>query len=268
MKTDSEAVAKLLHAEHHGEKKEITNVASLDAGGEGTLSFCGYDSRDYVEESDSDVIIAPSSFENLSQTLIVHPKPRLAYAKVANENLDYDSVIKADTGISEQADIAESAQIGHNVTIGDNVEIGENTVIRSGAVIGAQGAGWARDSDNSLIRIPHLGGVRIGDDVEIGANTTIDQGVFNATVVGDGVKISSHVHLAHQSLIGQDTFISTSAAVAGGATVGESCEIHPQAAIANDVSIGDECTIGLNSTVFDDVDDGQTVIGSPRQIQY
>jgi UDP-3-O-[3-hydroxymyristoyl] glucosamine N-acyltransferase len=38
--------------------------------------------------------------------------------------------------------------------------------------------------------------VVIGDDVEIGANCAIDRGRFEATRIGNGVKLDNLVHLA------------------------------------------------------------------------
>jgi UDP-3-O-[3-hydroxymyristoyl] glucosamine N-acyltransferase len=94
--------------------------------------------------------------------------------------------------------IGENVRIGKNVAIypqayiGDNVEIGDNTIIyagvklyagcrigqrciiHSGAVVGSDGFGFAKEGE-SFKKILQLGNVIIEDDVEIGANTTIDR---------------------------------------------------------------------------------------------
>ena len=64
-------------------------------------------------------------------------------------------------------------------------------VISSGAVIGSEGFGNAKDQYNQWHAIAHLGDVIIGDDVSIGANTTIDRGSIDNTEVHDGVKIDN-----------------------------------------------------------------------------
>src|SRR3569833_2718362 len=64
------------------------------------------------------------------------------------------------------------------VTVHAGCHIGARGIIHSGAVIGADGFGFANENGN-WIKIPQTGRVVIGDDVEIGANTTIDRGALS-----------------------------------------------------------------------------------------
>ena len=76
--------------------------------------------------------------------------------------------------------------------------IGARAIIHSGAVIGADGFGFAREHDGAWVKIPQIGRVVIGDDVEIGANTTIDRGALDDTVIEDGVKLDNQIQIGAQ----------------------------------------------------------------------
>ncbi|MBY0463852.1 MAG: UDP-3-O-(3-hydroxymyristoyl)glucosamine N-acyltransferase, partial [Burkholderiales bacterium] len=66
------------------------------------------------------------------------------------------------------------------VTVADGCVVGQRCIVHSGAVIGADGFGFA-PHQGTWVKIEQLGGVRIGDDVEIGANTCIDRGALDDT---------------------------------------------------------------------------------------
>ncbi len=97
--------------------------------------------------------------------------------------------------------------IESNVTIHKGCEIGKKCVISSGAVIGSEGFGNAKDQNNQWHAISHLGDVIIGDDVSIGANTTIDRGSIDNTEVHNWVKIYNSVQLSYNFIIGTETAI-------------------------------------------------------------
>ena len=53
--------------------------------------------------------------------------------------------------------------------------IGNNCVINSGAIIGADGFGFAPNEKGEYSKVPQTGNVIIEDFVDIGAATTIDR---------------------------------------------------------------------------------------------
>ncbi len=73
------------------------------------------------------------------------------------------------------------------VNLYPGVSLGERCILHAGAVVGADGFGFA-PNPGSWVKVPQVGSVQIGDDVEIGANTTIDRGAIDDTVVENGVK--------------------------------------------------------------------------------
>ncbi|MBM4221791.1 MAG: UDP-3-O-(3-hydroxymyristoyl)glucosamine N-acyltransferase, partial [Gammaproteobacteria bacterium] len=127
--------------------------------------------------------------------------------------------------------------------------LGSRCVIHSGAVIGADGFGFARDRDGSQIKVPQIGGVVIGDDVEIGACTTIDRGAIGDTVIGDGVKLDNQIQVGHNTRIGAHTVIAGQSGVSGSTTIGARCTIGGKVGIAGHIQIADDVVIGGGSSV-------------------
>ena len=85
--------------------------------------------------------------------------------------------------------IGDDSLIYPNVSIYSACEIGDRCIIHSGAVIGADGFGFAPDfsaQGGEWVKIPQTGAVCIGNDVEIGACTTIDRGAMANTIIGHG----------------------------------------------------------------------------------
>jgi UDP-3-O-[3-hydroxymyristoyl] glucosamine N-acyltransferase len=152
--------------------------------------------------------------------------------------------------------------IGPGVGIGDDtrimaaavlyrgVRVGRRCLIHSGAVIGADGFGMARDSTGSWIKIPQLGTVVIGDDVEVGANTTIDRGAIGDTEIGDGVKLDNQIQIGHNCVIGRHTAIAAMAGIAGSTRVGERCMIGGKVGIVGHIRIADDVTVAAGANVL------------------
>ena len=120
--------------------------------------------------------------------------------------------------------------------------------MHAGAVIGADGFGFAKDGAH-WVKIPQTGGVRIGDDVEIGANTTIDRGTLDDTVVGHGVKLDNQIQIGHNVRIGDDTIMAAFVGVAGSAVIGRRCMIGGAARIMGHVTIVDDVVVSTQTFV-------------------
>ena len=169
--------------------------------------------------------------------------------------------------------------IGENVTIGDNTilfagvkiyhecNIGANCIIHSGTVIGADGFGFAPQSEeNNYKKIPQIGNVIVEDNVEIGANTCIDRSTMGSTIIRKGVKLDNLIQIAHNVEIGTNTVIAAQSGVAGSSKVGRDCMIGAQVGIsghltiANGVKLGGQA--GVNSSLKTE---NQVLIGSPVQ---
>lgn len=155
------------------------------------------------------------------------------YCKIGN-----NSEIGAATVIGEHSVLGESCILRANVTLYHDVVLGNNVQIHSGAVIGADGFGFAPDK-GQWHKIAQLGGVRIGDNVEIGSNTCIDRGALGNTVIEDNVILDNLIQIGHNAKIGKGTAMAGSSGVAGSTVVGKHCIIGGQAGIAGHLNIAD-----------------------------
>src|SRR5690606_21377920 len=107
----------------------------------------------------------------------------------AGSSIGDSAIIGPGSTLGERVVIGAGTRLAARVSILDDVRIGRRCIVHPGAVIGADGFGFAEDfAHGGWVKVPQLGGVLIGDDVEIGANTTIDRGAIEDTVIEDGVR--------------------------------------------------------------------------------
>jgi UDP-3-O-[3-hydroxymyristoyl] glucosamine N-acyltransferase len=136
-----------------------------------------------------------------------------------------------------------------------------DSIVHSGAVIGADGFGFA-PLDGKWIKIPQTGNVVIGDDVEIGANTTIDRGSMDDTIVEDGAKLDNQIQIAHNCVIGAHTAIAGCVGIAGSTRIGRHCQIGGAAMFAGHLSVADHCIIGGGTLVARSIETAGHYTGS------
>ncbi len=166
--------------------------------------------------------------------------------------------------IDDNVSIGEGSIIYANVSIYQNCVLGKNNIIHSGAVIGADGFGFAPDEQGHYSKIPQIGNVVLGNDVEIGANTTIDRATMGSTIIADGVKIDNLVQIAHNVEVGANTAIAAQTGIAGSTKVGRRCVFGGQVGITGHVTIADGTTLGAQTGVPGSIKEPNKVwIGSP-----
>ncbi len=183
--------------------------------------------------------------------------------------------------IGENVKIGDDVKIYPNCYIGDNVVIGEGTTlfsgvkvysecvigkqckIHAGAVIGADGFGFAPGEDGSYTAVPQIGNVVIEDHVDIGANTTIDRATLGSTIIKKGVKLDNLIQIAHNVEIDEHTVIAAQTGIAGSTKVGKFVKMGGQAALSGHIKIGDHVVISGKTGVRKNVKDNDIVIGFP-----
>ena len=199
----------------------------------------------------------------------------------ASSEIGENEYIGAFVYIGENVKIGNNVKIYPNTSIGDNSVIGDNTVIfsgvniysdtkigenckvHSGAVIGADGFGFAPNENGAFKAIPQIGNVIIEDNVDIGAACTIDRATLGATIIRKGVKLDNQIQIAHNVEIGENTVIASQTGVAGSTKIGQNCMIGGQVGIAGHLKIGDNVKILGQTGVTKNLRDNQMVHGTP-----
>ena len=281
----------------------ITGVGSLEDARPGDISFvvkprhtsmlCG---------CKASALLTPPTLGDLGFPTLIVPNPYLAMARVAQmfdrppelasgvhpaAILEEGVQLGEDTAVGALAHIGSASRIGArtrvyaNVTIGRGVLIGEDCLLHpgvvimdgcrlgdrviahSGAVIGADGYGFAQDEAGRHVKIPQKGIVQIDDDVEIGANTTIDRATFGRTWIQRGVKIDNLVMIAHNVVVGEHSLIVAQVGVAGSTKIGRHVILGGQAGISGQLELGDGVRVGAKSGVAQSVEAGRDVVGLP-----
>ena len=177
-----------------------------------------------------------------------------------------------DCQIYPHAVICEGVAIGDNcilyphATIYHGCKLGNNITLHAGAVIGADGFGFAPGPDG-YDKIPQIGIVTIEDNVEIGANTCVDRSTMGSTYVRKGVKLDNLVQIAHNTDIGENTVMSAQVGVAGSTKIGQWCMFGGQVGISGHITIGDKVLLGAQSGVPSSLKDNQQLIGAPPMEQ-
>ncbi|RUO58532.1 UDP-3-O-(3-hydroxymyristoyl)glucosamine N-acyltransferase [Pseudidiomarina insulisalsae] len=236
----------------------------------------------------SAVIVAPNVELPAGMAALVTKNPYAGFAKIAQQldttpdaaegiaasaqvsttaRLGANVAIGSLTIIADNAVIGDNVQIGAGCYIGPGVQIGANTkiwqqvviyhncavgrdcLLHSGAVIGADGFGWANEN-GKWVKIPQLGRVVIHDRVEIGANTTVDRGALDDTIISSGCIIDNQCQIAHNVFIDEDTAIAGCTVLAGSCRIGKRCLIGGATAINGHIEICDDVQISGFSMVI------------------
>lgn len=153
------------------------------------------------------------------------------------------------TVLGDRVAIGPDSRLMPGVTVYPDVRIGARCVLHTGAVVGSDGFGFAREREGSYVKVPQLGGVDVGDDVEIGANTTIDRGAIDNTVICNGVKLDNQIQVGHNVRIGEHTVIAAQTGISGSTTIGARCTIGGQAGFAGHIVVADDVVIGGGTSV-------------------
>lgn len=187
------------------------------------------------------------------------------------------------TYVGEHARIGNNVKIYPQVYVGDgcvvddntvlypgvklyrNTVVGKNCILHAGVVIGADGFGFAPQSDGHYEKIPQVGNVVIEDNVEIGANTTIDRATMGSTRIHKGVKLDNLIMLAHNTEVGENTAMAAQTGVSGSTHIGKNCVIAGQCGFVGHIKVADGTKIGAQSGVLGNIRKADELMGSPTQ---
>lgn len=248
-----------------------------------------YESFAYTTKASAIIIAKDMVLKNSVQPVLIRvEQPYMAFTRVLQKfNTPHDNLIGTEepSFIHESASIGSDAYlgafsyIGKNVKLGDNVKIfphvylgegvtvdddsvlyagarvyrnctiGKSCIIHAGAVIGADGFGFAPQPDGSYLKVPQLGNVVIEDAVEIGSNTSIDRATIGSTIIRRGVKVDNLVQVAHNVEIGEHTVVAAQTGISGSTKIGKHCMIGGQVGFVGHIEIADGSRINAQSGV-------------------
>jgi UDP-3-O-[3-hydroxymyristoyl] glucosamine N-acyltransferase len=210
----------------------------------------------------------------------VHPTAVIApLAKIApRASIGPYAVIGEDAHIGENTQIGAHCVIGAGCWIGancrihprvtfySNIRVGNRVEIHSGAVLGADGFGYAYGEGRHW-KFPQTGIIEIGDDVEIGANATIDRGSLNDTHIAEGVKLDNLVHVGHNVQIGAHTVVAAQTGISGSSVLGQHVIVGGQVGIADHCTLEDGAIAGAQAGIptGKTIRGGQVVWGTPAR---
>jgi UDP-3-O-[3-hydroxymyristoyl] glucosamine N-acyltransferase len=141
-----------------------------------------------------------------------------------------------------------------------------SVTIHPTAVIGDDGFGYVRQEDQSLLAMPHAGGITIEKNVIIRAFVTIDRGVIRNTFIGEGSKLDHHVHCAHNVWIGKHNTLANGCIIEGSCEIGNYNTFGTGVIVQTKVKIGSNCIFGSGSVVTKDVEDNSVMVGNPARL--
>src|ERR1700681_2802155 len=286
---------------------ELSAVASPERAGPRDLIYAdSAKNAPRAQSSAATCVIAAPDVELPGKTVLRSATPKLAFAKAAALLMDRaplatgvhpTAIIAALAQIAPNASIGPYAVIGEDVHIGEDTQIGPHAVIgagcwigkncriharvtlyngvrlgdrvevHSGAVIGADGFGYAF-GEGQHWKFPQAGIVEMGDAGETAPKTTIDRGSSADTRIATGVKLDNLIHIGHNCEIGEHSVIAAQVGLSGSCTFGKNVVVGGQAGFGERCKLEDGAIIGGQSGVLGGkiVRSGATVWGTPARL--
>jgi UDP-3-O-[3-hydroxymyristoyl] glucosamine N-acyltransferase len=270
----------------------VIKFSSITEASNADVTFCYYEGDkaiDYISASNAGNILCKKGVHGK-----IHPKngqqfffldnPRLAFvqllknvtnAKVMRE-ISAHSIVHNLAKIGKNCLIDPYSIIGENCIIGDNCIIGsrvtiknciigDNCIIQAGAAIGEDGFAYERYPSGKLEHFPHLGKVIIANNVDIGVNCSIARGSMTDTIIGEGTKIDSLVHISHNVKLGNSCELTAGTIIGGSTFVGNSTWTGLNSTLKDNIRIGNNVIVGAGAMVIKDVMDKDIVAGVPAK---
>jgi len=282
---------------------EITGVAGIREAGPGQLTFVANPKyAGDARTTKASAVIVVDEFPAISAALLRSKNPYLAFARAIElfcQPPRYEAGVHPTAVLHSSAKVGEGAHIGPYVVVDQDVEIGRNAVLlahvviyrgarigdnffahahavvregcrlgnnillQNGAVIGADGFGFAKDDSGHWHKIVQPEPVVIEDDVEIQANSCVDRASVEKTHIGRGTKIDNLVQVGHGSRIGEHSLLASQVGLGGSTKIGDHVILTGQVGVVGHCTVGDGAVVTPQSGVAGDIEAGAIVSGAP-----
>jgi UDP-3-O-[3-hydroxymyristoyl] glucosamine N-acyltransferase len=183
--------------------------------------------------------------------------------------IDEDVVIGDRAVILAHVVIYRGARIGKNffahahAVVREHCRLGDSVLLQNGAIVGADGFGFAKDDAGKWHKIVQSGPAVLDNDVEVQANACIDRASIGETHVAAGAKIDNLVQVGHGSGVGENTLLCAQVGLAGSTEVGKDVILAGQVGVAGHCKIGDGAIATAQSGIPNDVPAKAVVSGYP-----
>ncbi|HMC73753.1 MAG TPA: UDP-3-O-(3-hydroxymyristoyl)glucosamine N-acyltransferase, partial [Terriglobales bacterium] len=173
--------------------------------------------------------------------------------------IDEDVVIGDRAVILAHVVIYRGARIGKNffahahAVVREHCRLGDSVLLQNGAIVGADGFGFAKDDAGKWHKIVQSGPAVLDNDVEVQANACIDRASIGETHVAAGAKIDNLVQVGHGSSVGENTLLCAQVGLAGSTEVGKDVILAGQVGVAGHCKIGDGAIATAQSGIPNDV---------------
>lgn len=288
---------------HGDPSAAITGVAGLETAAPGDLTFVANPKyAALARTTKATAVLVEPGFPEISAATLRIENPYLAFARAVElfyqppayaPGIHPTAVIAPTAKIGANAHIGAYVVISDHVTIGDNAvilphvvvyphvragknlfahahavvrehcQLGDNVVLQNGAIVGADGFGFAKQTDNTWYKIQQSGPAVLEDSVEIQANACVDRASIGETRVRAGAKIDNLVQVGHGSTVGENTLLCAQVGLAGSTDVGKNVILAGQVGVAGHCTIGDGAIATAQSGIPNDVEPGKVVSGYP-----
>jgi UDP-3-O-[3-hydroxymyristoyl] glucosamine N-acyltransferase len=282
---------------------EVTGVKGLEEAGPTEITFVANPRyTGLARATKAAAVIVDPDFQQIDAATLRIKNPYFAFSRALAlfyQPPVYSPGIHPTAVIDPTAEIGEGAHIGAYVVVGSRVKLGphatllphvvlypgveagshffahahavvrencilgDHVTLENGAIIGADGFGFAKNEDGHWEKIPQSGPVRMGSRVDVQANATIDRATVGATEIGDGTKVDNLVQVGHGSKVGENSLICAQTGLAGSSIIGNNVILAGQVGIAGHCTVGDGVILTAQSAVSHDVPPGKTISGSP-----
>ncbi len=281
---------------------DITGVAGIEEASAGQITFIANPKYIAAAKTTAaSAIIVGNDFPVGHTALLRSDNPYLAFARAIDlfyQAPQYQPGIHPTAIIADSARLGANAHVSAYVVIGDDVHIGDNAVLlphvviyrgarigknffahahavvrehctlgddvilQNGAIIGADGFGFARDGERWQ-KITQSGPAVLESEVEVQANACVDRASIGETHVSRGAKIDNLAQVGHGSAVGENTLLCAQVGLAGSSVIGKSVVLAGQAGVAGHCHVGDGVIVTAQSGTHGDIPAGSVVSGSP-----
>ncbi len=287
--------------------QEITGIAGIEHAQPGQITFVSNPKYTALARTTqaSAILVAPD-FPPIPTPTLRLPNPYHAFARTielfytpprTSPGIHPTAVIAPTAHIGTNPHIAAYAVIGDHCFLGDDAvlhphvvlyphvrighrflahahaivrehcHLGDDVILQNGAIIGADGYGFARipapPGAPAWHKIVQSGAAILESHVEVQANACIDRASIGETRIRLGAKIDNLVQVGHGSTVGENSLLCAQVGLAGSTSIGKNVTLAGQVGVAGHCHIGDGAIATAQSGIPNDVPPGKVVSGYP-----